>query len=478
MSMTVLPPIPSGGGFLTQKVLESIPWDKAHDPCYKPIRKHPGRQFSVPGFVPVQSNEIKDTAKYRNSFLHNLCVEMLKAGFHLAFRDLFSLINSEINSEADKFDHADIHIEDCPDKLTYIKDQLITAELAQRQGHSDKIYDAQFSLSKFFEQLGNFRLAHHFYTASYNTSKQIRGDGRRKEAEANYYLGTAAEREKDYSLAQKLYEEYYALTTNKEWKLEGGETLHKHARDCLTSVLITLSEELTPDDESNVLEYLHKAYDLVKGCNDINGTNYVGYLLGSKYDSYGHHEKAVQYLTEYLDLCKSNQDDLGTGKAFQALAYAHQRQGNMEEAAENLKMFLYVMEKGGDADTLREACSDLGALHNYIGQYDQSSNYYKRAYQMAHNKNDIESSRCEYGMSLAHGLLKGEVETITHLNKSNIESLLYWKSERVQGFTTDDQTYSMYLPLNSNVQQNKVVKDEGKVDSLETMAKETPCSTD
>jgi len=446
---TVLPPLPAGGGFITQKVLESIPRDKTHDTWHKPVRKHPEKRNSVGGgLLKSHVNELKDTAKYRNTFYHNLCIEMLKEGFHIAFRDLFNLIKSEKDhQQADTTDYSDEPLDECQEKLKYVKDQLIAAELANRQGHSDKIYEAQHALSQFFEKIGNFRLADHFYTVAFNTSKQIRGDGRRKEAEANFNLGTAAERKKDYQLARKLYEEYYSLTADKEWKSEHGNLLHNHARDCLTSVFITLSEQLIADDHVQVLEFLHKAYDLVKGCDDGSGINHVGYLLGSKYDSYGNHEKAIEYLTEYLELCKSSQDNVGVGKAYQALAYAHQRQGNMDEAAENLKMFLSVMENSGDVDTLRAACTDLGALYNYVGKYEQSAKYYKRAFKMAQDKNsfsDIESSRCEYGMALAHGLFNGEVDNMSRSNKSNLDLLLNWKSERVQAFTDDNQTYSMY----------------------------------
>ena len=455
MSTTVLPPLSSAGGYLTQKVLESIPRDKTYDTWHnKPAKKHPngassGRQRSPSTMSAAQSNEIKDTAKYRNSFFHNLCLEMLKDGFHCAFRELFNLTKSESDDDPENLDTTPSVI-DSPEKLNFIKDQLITAELAERQGKSEKIYEAQLALSKFFEQDKNYKLANYFYSASFDTSRQIRGDGRRREAEANFNLGTAAEHEKDYLRAQKLYEEYYTLTDSRAWKSDDGSLLHNHARDCLTRVLITLSNQISPDDESKVLEYLHKAYDLIKGCSDIDSRNNVGYLLGCKYDSYGNHEKAVEYLTEYLVLCQSKKDDVGTGKAYQALAYAHQRQGNMEDAAENLKLFLSVMENSGDLDTLRDACTDLGALYNYIGRYEQSSKYYKRAFEMAQDKkkfDDIESSRCEYGLALAHGLFSGEVESITHTNKNNIEMLLHWKCERAQGFTNDNQTYSMYPPL-------------------------------
>ena len=94
---------------------------------------------------------------------------------------------------------------------------------------------------------------------------------------------------------------------------EQDVSLHTHARDCLTSVLITLSDELPVENEKEVLQYLHKAYDLVKQ-SDCDDANTVGYLLGCRYDTYGHHEQAIEYLTEYLHLCTRLEDNTGTGK--------------------------------------------------------------------------------------------------------------------------------------------------------------------
>ena len=75
MSTTTLPPLQPGGMSLTQRVLASIPRDKHLDTWNKPVKKRTIRQNSIPGEVVVPCQI--DTAKYRNSFLHNVSVEML-----------------------------------------------------------------------------------------------------------------------------------------------------------------------------------------------------------------------------------------------------------------------------------------------------------------------------------------------------------------------------------------------------------------
>ena len=91
----------------------------------------------------------------------------------------------------------------------------------------------------------DFGLADHFYLASFNTSQQVRGDGRRKEAEANRNLGNAAERKRDYLHAKQLYEEFHTLTVGKDWKDKDGTFLNKLACDCLQRVYVVLSEQVS-----------------------------------------------------------------------------------------------------------------------------------------------------------------------------------------------------------------------------------------
>ena len=85
-------------------------------------------------------------------------------------------------------------------------------------GRTEKIYDSLLALATYFDQHGDFFLSDHFYTSAHHTSRQIRADGGRKEAEANCNLGKAAERKKDYRQAIELYERFYYLVKDKPWK--------------------------------------------------------------------------------------------------------------------------------------------------------------------------------------------------------------------------------------------------------------------
>lgn len=58
----------------------------------------------------------------------------------------------------------------------------------------DQVYHSLLALARFFEETGDSWLSDHFFDACLKTSLKIRGDGRRKESEANCNMGLASEK--------------------------------------------------------------------------------------------------------------------------------------------------------------------------------------------------------------------------------------------------------------------------------------------
>ena len=109
----------------------------------------------------------------------------------------------------------------------------------------DQVYEAQVSLAQYFDTTKDFRLAEKMYEVAYKTSCQVRGDGRRKEAEANRNLAQTAERKKNYVKAKRLFEEFHSLSSNKNFQLPDGTSLHQVACECLQRVYIILSNQVS-----------------------------------------------------------------------------------------------------------------------------------------------------------------------------------------------------------------------------------------
>lgn len=419
--------------------------------------------FSGQGFSPTSAakpSEIIDTARYRNSLFHNLCVDMLQDGYHLAFKELFVLVQREKQRSAElefASNTVPVLLEDEQEKLQFMRDQLTSAEQAKRNGQSEKVYHAYLTMATHFKELGDFWLSDYFFEASFSSTMDIRGDGRCKEAEANWNLGLVCERQSNFTEAQRYFEEFHSLSDGKEWKAEDGVLFHTAACASLKRCYVSLAEHLPSEKKEEVLKFLHKAYDMANEGGDAKDIGNVGYLLGQKYDFYGDQDTAVTYYNEYLKSCEEQSDDLGIGRACQALATAHQRSGDMDGAVEDLKQFLRVSERAGDTEATQAACSDLGALYNSMGKYEQASKHFRRAFDSSLSEKDndldrVDEARCEYSVSLSHGLLTGCVEALMRNTRARLDSLNYWKSERVQGFSKDDVTYDMYEQLDTRLE--------------------------
>lgn len=76
--------------------------------------------------------------RYRNTYEHNLCLDMLKEGFHQSFRELFNLMEKQKSDIASLGPDSGLSdqplLEDEPEKLDQLKHHLTTAEAAKRRG--------------------------------------------------------------------------------------------------------------------------------------------------------------------------------------------------------------------------------------------------------------------------------------------------------------------------------------------------------
>ena len=62
-------------------------------------------------------------------------------------------------------------------------------------GKMDVVYSSYLTLATYFEQFGDILFSNHFYKQCIEASVKVRGDGRRKEAEANFNMGVTYEKQ-------------------------------------------------------------------------------------------------------------------------------------------------------------------------------------------------------------------------------------------------------------------------------------------
>ena len=62
-------------------------------------------------------------------------------------------------------------------------------------GKMDLVYSCYLTLATYFEESGDISFSNHFYKQCLEASVKVRGDGRKKEGEANFNMGVAYEKQ-------------------------------------------------------------------------------------------------------------------------------------------------------------------------------------------------------------------------------------------------------------------------------------------
>ena len=81
--------------------------------------------------------------RYRNTYKHNLCVDMLQNGYHHSFCELFALIKSQeddrMEAGPESIQWSQQMLKDQHDKLDMLKLHLTRAEDARRKGNKRQL---------------------------------------------------------------------------------------------------------------------------------------------------------------------------------------------------------------------------------------------------------------------------------------------------------------------------------------------------
>ncbi len=111
-------------------------------------------------------------------------------------------------------------------------------------GRTDQLYKSQLILAEYFSAKKDNWLSDYFYYKCLETSLQVRGDGGRKEAEANFNLGIASEKKMDFDQAVSFMEVFYNLSSDKEWEDEHGNILHKKGCESLQRIYTQIAVQV------------------------------------------------------------------------------------------------------------------------------------------------------------------------------------------------------------------------------------------
>ncbi|KAG8453942.1 hypothetical protein GDO86_000532, partial [Hymenochirus boettgeri] len=380
---------------------------------------------------------------YRNSLKHNVCIEMLRRGYHKSFSELFTVIQKwnalrDAGGPGSAIWH-DKPLETQQDKLDQLQHFLTRAEAAQRAGYYEEVYENQLALAQYFQNLGDRWLSNHFFKCCFQTATKIKTDGRRKEAEAHEHLGLVEEENSQLEKAAEHYEAFYHLTVDQLWKDETGRTHNSLACENLWRIYTLLSDKMLANkDYQQAIKTLIKAFEKAREGANKKLEGEAAYRLGLAHILSGSPQTAITYLTTYMEISEEMGDNVGLGKAYEAMAKGLESQGKILESVKYLENFIEIAKSNNLINSLAETYSCLGDIFNSSGNYEKACHYFSQAYETALKLNDlplIEETQVQYGIAKAHKMMLAVSRFTDCADCTSIGYLLEWKMNRSDMFS-------------------------------------------
>jgi len=389
----------------------------------------------------------KDIAKFRNTYKHNLCLDMLTEGYHLSFCEMINLIRQQMEKREaagpESFLWTKPVLQDQTEKLDVMKTQLTEAEGANRMGHFGREYKARYELAQFFKaNEDDHWLVDHFFSTCLEVAMKVDDDGGKMQAEGNCNVGLCRQKNGMYREAAKHFEAYHRLATdNKEWSMSSGVSFYTDACIKLYHIYTIIGQEQgkswDEEDREMSLETLTKALEMAQCSQDKKLEGEASYVLGMAYQKLNQLDTALTHLFNFYESCQGDSNSEGIGRACDAIAKIYARQGNKEKSVEFLKRFVELTEKTGLEKEYCLACHNLGNVCNSVGNYDEATEYFSKAYNISRALGDPDSTnvnRVQYGIAMAHRMMGKFANHVVIGDKTCMSRLVDWKSVRTDDF--------------------------------------------
>uniref|UniRef100_A0A8B9P000 Tetratricopeptide repeat protein 29 n=1 Tax=Apteryx owenii TaxID=8824 RepID=A0A8B9P000_APTOW len=369
----------------------------------------------------------------RNSYKKNICIDMLRQGYHKSFSELFTLIQKwNALREAAGPGSAiwqQKSLEEQPDKLDQLYHFLTRAEAAQRAGHYEEVYNNQLNLAYCFNDSEGKWLRNYFYEQCFNTAQLIKIDGGKKEAQAHANMGLINEEQGNIMKAAEHYEAFYELTVGSTWKDETGRTYNSLACEHLWKIYTVLADKmLEVKEHQQAIKTLIKALKMAKE-GRLKITLSQSFIRCYVYCFF----PVSQILNTSVKIFTALCDSAGLGRAYEAIAKILVSQGKVAETVTYLEEFVKAAENAHLSGSLVDACVLLGNLCNERGYYNEAFEYFSRAFEAANTLSSlplVDETKTYYGIARAHKMM---VAVNNHTEAADLVSMKYllaWKENR------------------------------------------------
>ncbi|XP_071609806.1 tetratricopeptide repeat protein 29 isoform X1 [Heliangelus exortis] len=380
----------------------------------------------------------QEAAANRNSYKKNICIDMLRQGYHKSFSELFTLIQKwNALREAAGPGSAiwqQKSLEEQPDKLDQLHHFLTRAEAAQRAGHYEEVYDNQLNLAYCFNDPEDKWLRNYFYEQCFNTAQLVKIDGGKREAQAHANMGLINEEQGHVMKAAEHYEAFYQLTEGLTWKDETGRTYNSLACEHLWRIYTILADKMLENKEhQQAIKTLTKSLKVAKEGSDMKMEGEAAYCLSIAYNAAGEQQKALSILNTSIEIFTELCDPAGLGRAYAATTEILASQGKVAETMKYLGEFMKTAENTHLSQSLVDSCVLLGNTYNTRGNYSKAVEKFVQAFEAAQKLKDLpllDETKTFCGIAKAHELMVAFNSLIEAEDPVSLKYLLAWKENR------------------------------------------------
>ncbi|XP_036914333.1 tetratricopeptide repeat protein 29 isoform X2 [Sturnira hondurensis] len=434
--MTTLPPLPVPRSKLTSLARQKLPCSPFSIPRSQLIKE----KDDIDHYLEVNFKGLskEEVAAYQNSYMKSICVDMLRDGYHKSFTELFALMEKwEALREQARLRSllwSQRPLEEQPNKLDHFYHYLTRAEVAERKGYFEDVYNNLYALACYFNNSEDKWVRNHFYERCFQIAQLIKIDGGKKEAQAHGHMGLLFEEDGQLLEAAEHYEAFHQLTQGRIWKDETGRFLNLLACESLLRTYRLLSDRMLENkDYKQAIRILIKASEIAKEGNDKKMEGEASYYLGLAYLAAGEYETALTVLGAYSQVSTELEDDLNLARAYEAIAKVLQSQRNMMEAIKYLKEVVKIAGNNFRSLDVVKASTMLGDIYNKKGHYSKASEYFQQACDTAAKLANIllmDETKVHYGIAKAHQIMLTVNSYLESADLPSLDHLLSWKEGR------------------------------------------------
>ncbi|XP_026200277.1 tetratricopeptide repeat protein 29 [Anabas testudineus] len=425
-----------------------LPEITSHNKKWRKTPQYRLKESLQTGLVPDKPGQIlskEEIAQIRNSLKQNICVEMLREGYHRSFSELFSLLRSDqdrrASAEPGSVLRLQTPLEEQQEKLEAIRLHLCKAEQAERTGSWSLVCEQRLLLGLYFSAPEDLLLRLHFY---HSCADREQGGSSRPATEAQVCLAELYLQRGDLEQARQQADACLIHAEDGGWLDSAGRPLRLRARQALWRIYSRLADApLAASNYNMALTLLHKGHIMAAESEDKQIEGEAAYRLGLAYQCTGDHDTAKKFFNTSMQICGTLQDADGLGKAYKAMAKSLECEGNIDGTLHCLEELADISRSNGLQYNLVDACLCLGNIYFNLHHFKRACECFLQGYDVACRMGDVallQKAQVLVASARAHSMIRKYSADVEAATPTSLGRLAAWKETRKHQDLSTDST--------------------------------------